>query len=336
MRACLLLLFVSFSLHADIAKLVDPLVAALPGNALSETDDNLQKVIDAGAPAFVYLCSKLADEDGRKDGKVRWMMQGISHRILGSKNNTARKALERALLDSLASDKHGTHASTFLLRQLRIIGTVDALVPIGKQLKKNELVDPSVQALLAIANSVDHKRVASQLRPALPHVTVIKALGSLRDTNSIPAFIEATKSADSTTRLVGLRALSNTGDARGLPVLKSAAESAKGYEQNRALANYLQLATTLKKADICREVFATYTGPEHGHIQTKALSDLAGILGEDAAADLNKALDHKSTYVRDVAGRLLTDLPGESISQGIADKLESEDAGTRKTAVTSL
>jgi HEAT repeat protein len=149
---------------------------------------------------------------------------------------------------------------------------------LGKLLADDELRGPAAQALLAIGDGA-----AEEFRAALPkaagraRVTVIHALGTLRDTQSAEALRKLLADADRDTRLTAAWAVSTIGDGASADALFKLADAAEGYERAKLNQACLLLAERLaaagKRADaerIYKKLHDSRTDSSELHVRDAA------------------------------------------------------------------
>jgi len=131
-------------------------------------------------------------------------------------------------------------------------------------------------------------------------VTIVKALGRLRDKESAAAARKAAGDPNRNLRLVALYALGNIPDARGIDIVLDAADVEGRFERSQAVDASLLLGRRLaaegnkKDAEkICRHFLSGRKAPEDVHDRCAALHDLAMSAGVQAVDDVMAALNSK-------------------------------------------
>ena len=239
-----------------------------------------------------------------------------------------RKLFAHAVADTLAASESaahgsGTAAKSFLLTQLRLTAGDDEVAKIAPLLTDNALADDAAQALI----SINTPSVAPAIRAALPNakdsakVTVIAALGNLRDSAAAPEILKSVADADPAIQNAALHALANIGDEAVAPALAKAANADEWHNRSQGVQATLLLARRLAEAGkknesaaLLRELIKTRDSDKERHIQCAALNILTSALGEEAFDDLKTALKSASPDVKATALQLASNLPGPGIT----------------------
>jgi HEAT repeat protein len=170
----------------------------------------------------------------------------LATRVCRKKDGKNRKQFNAALASTLGGGKP-KEVRAFVLRQLQVAGDKAVAPALGKQLADAELCEPAAQALLAI-----HDGAVEQFRAALPkatgkqRLTVVQALGVLRDEKSAGALRKLAADKERDTRLAALWAVANIGDANSLETVVKAADTKVPYERIKATQACLVLAERLE------------------------------------------------------------------------------------------
>ena len=274
----------------------------LPQKAI-EDGRQICKELLAGGPAVVReLIGLVGDEFGDPAGvKPKYALHGLVMYASRPKADDERKMVAETLAAELKPDR-SPELQAFLARQLQWCGRAEEVPAIARLLGDERLCEPATQALLAIGG----KEAAAALRGALGgaqgrrRVTIVKALGRLRDRQSAPAARKAAGDANHDLRLVALYALGNIGDGKGIDIVLDAADVKGRFERSQAVDASLLLGRRLaaegdtKGAErICRHFLTTRTAPEDVHDRCAALHDLAMSAGAKAVDDVMAALNSK-------------------------------------------
>jgi HEAT repeat protein len=172
---------------------------------------------------------------------------------------------------------------SFIVRQLQVCGGKEVAAALGKLLADRDLCEPATQALLAIEQGA-----AGQFRSALAkaegaqRLTVVQALGVLRDGKSAGQLHKLVKDEDRDTRLTALWALGNMGDAGSVDVLLKAADVKTPHERIKATQACLLLAERLRAAGrdsearkVYKHLKETRTGEAEKYVRDAAERALA-------------------------------------------------------------
>ena len=274
----------------------------------------------AGGPAMIAeLIDLVGQEFGDAAGAMpKYAMHGAAIYAGRPASDKGRKMVAEALAGQLAK-KHSADLKAFIIRQLQFCGRPDEVPALAKFLGNQQLCEPAVQALLAIGDDT----AAAALRGALVsakgkhRVTILNAVGRLRDKGSAPAARKFAGDKDRDVRLAALYALGNMGDAESVTVLLAAAEGEESYERTQATDACLLLARRLGEqgetknaAKICRALSTTRKSPADVYDRCAALALLAETCGADAVGDVMGAMDSEDVKFRHPAARTAVKLAG--------------------------
>src|SRR5678815_4270441 len=140
-----------------------------------------------------------------------------------------------ALASQLGNNQHSKAAKAYFIRELRILGGREAVTALAAQLLDSDLGGDAAQALLTIREGT-----AALFREALKRsngknrLTIIQALGELRDTESAAALRNALSEQDREVRHTAAWALANLGDAPSIDPLLKAMDTAEGWDRTEA------------------------------------------------------------------------------------------------------
>jgi len=324
---------------ADVAEIV----AKLPADNAAAGQPMLAQIAKLGPGGVKQLCGLITPPSDVGDAKARYALHGL---VLHTKRRGAeaeRAMVEGVLLAAIAgaSDEE---VKAFFIRQVQLIGSARSVAPLGSLLASDRLCEPAAQALLRIRTG----GVAAQFRRALPAakgkrlMTIVQALGLLRDKASAKAILACASADEAKLRHTAWYALADIADARATKALAKAAASGGGYERALGTKCYLQLARRLAEdgdeagaAAICRDLLAKRTTAEEGNVQCAALHVLVGAVGAKATGELLGAVDGKNVYVREAALKLAEKMPGEAATRRWAAKA-AESKGEVKAAVVAM
>ena len=274
----------------------------LPEKAI-EDGRQVCKELLAGGPAVVReLIELVGDEFGDPAGvKPKYALHGLVMYASRPKADEERNMVAETLAAELKPDRSG-ELQAFIARQLQWCGRAAEVPALARLLTDDRLCEPATQALLAIGG----KEATAALRKALPgatgkrRVTIVKALGRLRDASSAPAVRKDSGSEDRNLRLVALYALGNMPDPAAIAIELDAADVKGRFERSQAVDASLLLGRRLaaegnrKDAEkICRRFLTGRKEPQDVHDRCAALHDLAMTAGADAVDDVMAALNSK-------------------------------------------
>ena len=244
------------------------------------TDAALAELTAGGRDAVTGLVGLLAPAEKGGDGKARHALHALVTHVAGLKDDGKRRAMAEALVSTLGDDRPA-EVKAFVIRQVQLVGGPEVAPALGKLLADDALREPAAQALLAI-----RARAADEFRRALPkatgpaRLTVVHALGTLRDPTAAAEVRKLLTDADRDTRLTAAWAVANAGDAAAADALLKLAEKAEGYERAKATQACFLLAERLAATDraaaagIYTKLHQTRIDPDEAHIRAAAARGL--------------------------------------------------------------
>jgi len=224
-------------------------------------DKVFDEILSGGRGSIEELIAMIHDttDPKFKDFRPEYVLHCLAVRVGGPGKEVERKMLADTLASLVADEKLSAGIRGVLLRQLQVAGGRDAVEAIGKQLLDDALCETATQALTVIREGA-----VEQLRKALPgargrnRVTIVQALGVLRDAGSLSALREAAGDADRDVRIAAAWALANTGDPAAADAAIKASEANDGWERIEATKACLLLAEKLRAAGKKGEAVAIY------------------------------------------------------------------------------
>ncbi len=244
------------------------------------TDQAVSELLRGGRETVVALVDLLTVPEKGGDSRVRHALHALATRVAGLKDDKQRRVVTEALASTLGSDRP-KEVQGFVVRQLQLIGGKEVVEALGKLLLDEALHESAAQALLAIKEGS-----AEQFRSALPRsagkqrLTIVGALGVLRDTRSAAELRKLVADKDREIGLVAGWALANSGDAGSTDLLLKAADSA-GYERIKATQACLLLAENLLVSGQKKEAVRIYahlretrTEPAEAYVREAAIRGL--------------------------------------------------------------
>jgi hypothetical protein len=272
---------------SDFAELVnrlpDPDERGLLSNIDKETVDSVVSEINEGGRKSLLALIDMLVEPGRGDDvKPHYALHCLAVRMCKPDEEKSRQVFTRTLAMQLGGDKPKA-VQKYLIRQLQVAGSKEAVPALGKMLEDDELYEPAAQAIVAIGDGA-----AEQLRNALPKVkgkmklTIIQNLGVVRDAESVGALKNALGDDDREIRLAAGWGLANIGDAGSVDLLLKAADAEGTYEGNTATKACLLLAERLLEAGkkepakkIYTHLHDTRSGPDEAYIRAATEKGIA-------------------------------------------------------------
>ncbi|MDA1143017.1 MAG: DUF1080 domain-containing protein [Planctomycetota bacterium] len=331
------------------AEQIKTLVAGFDGKLPQDRTKVLEEFVKGGKPFVDELVGQIVKPGTGEDTSARFVLRYLSFHVMrdGSPGDE-RQTLLNAHLATINDATKDYEVKGFSLREIQFLGRDESVAPVATLLLQENLTEESTMCLLALSKNIGSEKVITPLRDALAKAndqqkpTFGRALGMLRDKQSLPALAEASKSEDSNTRLMALHALANIADPSSESILLDAAANEKGYNRQRATTWTLMYARNLAKADkgkaseVCHKLLKARPGPEDGHVQSSTLYTLYDIQGNESVDVLVNALDTKNTYVRIAVGKLLASIPDASVTAKVAARLKHEKPEIRTEVLDVL
>jgi HEAT repeat protein len=300
------------------------IVKRIPAQDAASAADISRELVKAGPEGVKTLVALLAEPGKTDDSKIRFAVHGLALYVARGGAEEERKMLSDSLLAALADEARPPLVKAFLIQQLRFCGAKEACEPLGKFLLDEKLCEDATQTLLSIKG----EEAAAALRQALPQakggcrLTLIQALGILRDAKAAPEVAKSATDENREIRLAALFALGNLGDPAWTELLAKAAGVEPAYERSQATHSLLTHAQRLIEANkgadaekVYRALFAGRTAPEDRHARCAALRGLAAALGAKAMDDLAAAMASDDLQLRSVAADAAASIPGEDVTR---------------------
>ena len=240
------------------------------------------EVLGGGRDNVLGLIGLLVEAGKGDDWKVRYLIHGLALYIHRPEGDKYRGMFVEALSSQLAGDLP-KEVKSYLLREIQASGDKQAVPAVGKLLTDEELAAPAAAALVAIRDGA-----AEQFRQALPQaqgksrLSILQALGVLRDGPSLDALKKALDDEDREVRLVAAFGLANSADGGSADSMLKASDVQDTWERDQMTSLCLLLAEKLlaagRKGDAVRiyqRLRDTRTKPEDRHTLQAATLGLA-------------------------------------------------------------
>jgi HEAT repeat protein len=328
-----LLLCVSAASSADakdgVSGDLDKLMARMPVETAAEKEEIVDAMLALGEAGVRDLCGRIKNQDEPLDGKVCSALFGLVHAAGRTGNEDVRKMVAGVFGEILQSDAT-IAAKSHLITELRTLGHAESVGPVSALLTNEDLYEQAAQTLV----SIDTAEAAAALRMALPNlkgkarITVICALGRMRDRAAVSLLLKEAASADAAIRHAALFALAETGDPSAEAALRKAVAASDAGECEAAIHRLLRFALRLAENGAKQEAIAVYrslpeqAGPDDSAIAPGAFHELLGLLEKDEAlTEILAGLGHDNAKVRTVAIKAASDMPGEDVTKQLAEAM---------------
>lgn len=329
---------------AAFAGAAGDILARLPAKSPAEGQVLSAELLKLGPAGVKEVCGLLVELGKGDDSKARFALHGMALQAMRPDAEAERAMLEGAILEALPATP-SPELKAFLIEQLKYVGKNASVAPLQGLLADERLCEPATQTLLVVRTP----EAAAAIAKALPDakgknlVTIVRALGVLREKSAAKAILPHAASDDTVLRQTASYALANIGETSAADVLAKAADAKTGYERSVGTRNYLLLAQRLAEAGdkdacakICRGLMAARTGPRDSGAFTAALATLATGLGGAALPDVLTAVDSKDLAIREAALQVLGGIEGPDVAAQLVAKLKTAAPETRVTIIRML
>ncbi|MCK5802561.1 MAG: discoidin domain-containing protein, partial [Lentisphaeria bacterium] len=313
MFGILLLAGAVFAQQAGISERIAKIAWAKPaeGRAI------VAEILKGGAPAVGELCALIKAPGKGDNAPAQFALQGLIMMVMRGGDEAHRAMVSGQLLKTLSATKEN-EIRAFLIRQLQLVAKDEAVATLTPLLSSDRLSDPAAQALVAIGS----KKAAAALRGALSmakptlRVTLIRALGALRDAESADIILPFASDPDLQARLAAWYALANSGVKAADSAFVKGTGAADLFERSRALRARMLLAQRLAEAGdkqsaaaIARELAGIPVTPGTRSVVCGALATLVDVEGANALPALLQAAKSPDWQIREAALKLAQALP---------------------------
>ena len=186
---------------------------------------------------------------GEESYKPGYVLHCIAIHVGRPGGDEQRRLFAETLASRLGGDGVDRGIQGYLVRELQVAGGPQVAEVLGRLLVDDELCEYAAQALVAIEDGA-----AARLRSALAavkrmsRVTVVQALGAVRDTGSVEALAKVLEEEDGDVRMAAAWALARGGAPDGVEAVVRAADRADGWERIQLTKACLLLAENLLKS----------------------------------------------------------------------------------------
>ena len=250
-----------------------------------------------------------------------------------------RNATHRATLDPEKAEQHEKDLifalqkttdlgkQKFLINELQLIGTEEAVAPISANLLNPELSSHAINALQAIHNAgFDIDDVLNEALIKAPvniQIELIKALGSLKNGNSLD-FIENLMTAkDPTLRFSAIRSVANIAEEDSASKLLAVLSNEKDYNLSKVISwNFLYAQNLAEENSQLAEnhalqVLSTIDKNKQVNLYISGLQTLYKIKGADFSDDLINYMNDQNYRLAEAASRLLENSEDKNVNEHI-------------------
>jgi HEAT repeat protein len=330
------------------------LLARMPATNKEDLETNLQNTTALGEDGLTEMALMLTAPGAGDNTRVEYALTGYSYYTTKTGNETLRTAATRAYGKALGKTAD-PECKAYLIRQLEITGSDEAIPYLRSYLADQRLSDPAARALVKI----NSRASARTLFEALPNASgktraiLVQALGDIRYTAGAGSLNKLAKSLTSPgaaakdpalTKAV-YYALGRIGDPSSETVLANAAAAAAfQYDVAGATLAYIDYirrlavtGNTTRAGKAARSLLVNTSTASSLPAHTAALRLLVEIEGEKSLPSLLIAVDDKDASYREAALKYALLLPGDASASEWTKKLKaSKDASVKAAIITML
>ena len=311
----------------NIQQEVSKLIVNMPAEHHQEEVWVNEQLVDLGSDAVRVLSGMLIDPALGSDLQARYALSSLANYVARPGAESERKGFETALLSEIQKD-HSHEVQSFLMEQLRLSAS-DRSVPVLESfLTHDRLYNDALRVLLII----DSPAAANSIRRTLPssegqqQVALIKALGELKDRQSVDMIQKLAVSDQWPLERMSLFALSNIGEPGASSLFEQAINEHSGFRQSEIISYYIDYAETLLESGYAAEsdrIAETFLNGEYpAHIKSSALQIRFQVQGEEIVDELIQIAQNSEQILATSALRLINELEGDDITAKLMDGLE--------------
>ncbi len=306
------------------ATIIADLLAKMPAVTDTRFGELMQEMAAFGEEELVSIAGMLASPGQGDDSRVRFAMNGFSHYVMQEGMGDKRKVCIGAWCKALDQAKDN-EIKAFLISQLQIMGTNEAVLCLAGYLNDARLCDPAARALVTISSSDAGAALLKAMENASDAqlLSLVQALGDIRNENAADALSKLANSQDPSAKKTALYALGNIGSERSGEILyQEARRSGYRFDPSNATAAYLLwLDRTGEKGNPIllkkRAVALIKESLAGNQVQsaTEALALLAKYTGEKSMPRLLAASGSSHSAYRNASLEISNTLSGEKVTQ---------------------
>ena len=286
------------------------LLARMPAQDKKELNTALETIASLGEDGLTTLTGMLAAPGKGDNTKLEYAIANYSYYTTAKGNETLRKTAVKSYLTALAK-KEDKENKAFIIRQLEITGTDDAVTALQGYLHDERLADPAARALVKIHTPAAGKALADALTTAAGNNAKVltEALGDIQYQPAATVIGKGATSADASLAKLSLYALAHIGSPASEPILAAAAAKAGyTYDVTNATTSYIGYArqlhltgNTVLAEKIANTLLKNAASTNQVAARTAGLKLLVEIKGDKALPLLVNALNDPSAAFREAA-----------------------------------
>ncbi|MGD0089979.1 MAG: HEAT repeat domain-containing protein [Planctomycetota bacterium] len=315
-----------------------------PGTLTAPDLETMKKTYDeiakGGKQSVAALVNMLVEPGKGDDYKARYVLHGLVTYAGRPENEDLRPVVREGLLSTLGGNTP-KGVQKYVLEELKHIGSTADAAAIGAFLADDDLCEFAAQALVAMRDASGIFRKALPAANGKNKLTVIQALGVLRDTQAADELKKSLSGTAPDIRLAAAEALANIGEASAADALLDAADGAKDFERIKLTEAALRLAQRLVESDkkkdaerIYSKLWDTRTAAEERQVRCAAVQGLAVVRGD--IADILTAMRTNDPQIRAVAIRAAITMLGDDATKRIVEALPKAGPADRAALLAIL
>ncbi|MEX0944743.1 MAG: family 16 glycoside hydrolase, partial [Balneolaceae bacterium] len=304
------------------------LIINMPANHGQEEVWVNEQLVDLGGDAVSALSEMLIDPSIGSDLQARYALSSLANYVARPGAASEKRAFESALLTEIQKD-HSHEVTSFLMEQLRLTASDRSVPVLERFLTHDRLYHDALRVLLIIespvaANSIRQSLSASE---GQQQIAMIKALGELKDRQSVEMIQNVAGSDRWPLARMSLFALSNIGQPGASSLFEQAIDKYSGFRQSEISSYYLHYADALLDSGYASESdgIAAYflNGDYPGHIKSSALQIRFKVHGNGILDELINIAQNSEQIIAKTALRLLNEIEGKRVTDRLAEGMES-------------
>lgn len=256
----------------------------LTGPAWDEAAKVYDEILVGGKESVVALIDLMKPNAYASDYKPRYVLHGLAVYTAQPGKEKQRGMLREALV-ARVNGEQPKPVRAALVSTLQTCGDKSVLPALAKLLSDEDLCDPAARAMVAIGgDAAEHLRKALGSSSGQCKLSIVQALGDVKDEKAVDALITAASDSDETVKLTALGALARTGSPKGVETMIKSSPAGEGWATSQATRAAFVLAEGLaasgKKADakkIYTHLRDTRKDPIDSHIREAAEEGLKSL-----------------------------------------------------------
>jgi len=299
------------------------LLAKMPARDAPDLEKLMQEMAESGEDGLISITGMITAPGMGDDSRIRYAVNGFSNFVMENNGLRYRQMCERAWCKALAGTED-KEIKAFMISQLQIMGTGDAVESLAGYLSDERLCDPASRALVVINTTEAGTALLKSFSSASGKILIslAQALGDIRNPDAEESLAKLANSGDINTRKTALYALGNIGMEQSADQLYTQAKNAGfAFEPSRATAAYLLwLDRTGEKGNIkllkkqAERLIMECTGENQVQTRCEALALLVRYTGEKSLSRLLAASDAAGIEYGNAALSLSEGLKGEKVT----------------------